>query len=631
MYASLLFWLALAFPGYVLVRRCAAEELRSGLLGTLGVSYLATLALLSPVSILCYVVGAPLALFSAACALAVLAAVVELTRRRWWGELGRLVLAAASIELAILVIDLVLGARTGAIIGGDARVHLARIRCLVDHGFNNLDPYVAAPAFFPTYHTNILHALYAACVQLTSVDHLGAWFASLAWGKLLVASGMYYLVWCVFERQWAAWLAAVCVVGIQGPVTFLVYPNKLAPLWVIPCMIGFSVRAWSAGCPWSCCARLGIGSLVLGQLHGLYAIFAVILLAPGLAALGAYRLVRRRPDGRRVLACVVILGAGLPFALISAAKTTEAAREDDAPSGLVAVEAAAAFSGPPGAPATAEAATPGGESADTSFRRFDNGWQRKNPLRGFGAGGWRFVLLAVGIVAALTSPRRGSAWAVVAVVAAVGVVLYVPPVYTLAVRVLGAPWIVARIESVLSTCLIALLVPAVAVRLEPRVHGWVARGAISLVCLALSIPYAQHRDPYDWPSYLRNALAGRGERRTIINEFRNVRRLVTDSIPPGETVLVNAETGMWTVMLHDCHIVAAASSNNGVQDIAQRRADLDLMLADDTPWTLRRHLLDTYGIRRFVPMSPESVWARPPHVLSWSCYREMCVMELNLD
>ena len=43
-----------------------------------------------------------------------------------------------------------------------------------------------------------------AGLETTLVDQAD----SLVWGKLLLASGTYYLVWCVFERRWAAWAAA---------------------------------------------------------------------------------------------------------------------------------------------------------------------------------------------------------------------------------------------------------------------------------------------------------------------------------------------------------------------------------------------------------------------------------------
>ena len=88
MYASLFFWLALLLPGYVLVRYVWQDDLRSGLLGTIGLSYLAVFTLLSPVSILCYLLHTPVAVFSAAYAVAVLAGALEITRRGWWRDGG---------------------------------------------------------------------------------------------------------------------------------------------------------------------------------------------------------------------------------------------------------------------------------------------------------------------------------------------------------------------------------------------------------------------------------------------------------------------------------------------------------------------------------------------------------------
>ena len=591
MYVSLLFWLGLALPGYVLVRHLAGDVLKSGLLGTLSLSYLAILALLSPVSILCYVVGAPLAVLSGACWVVFVAALAELTRRGWWRDLGKLVLSGASVGLLIIAADAALGARTGASMGGDAQVHWARIRCLVDHGFNNADPYVSADYFFPTYHTNILHALYAACVQITSVDHFGVWFASLVWGKLMVASGMYYLAWCVFGRQWAAWLAAVYVVGAYGPVTFIVYPNKLAPLWVLPCAIGFAVQALQAGSTWTSCVRLGIASLLLGQIHGLYALFAAVLLAPVLGAVALHRIVRRRPDRWLLAACVLALAVGLPFPLVSKLTTQTSSSGGSSPSSATA--------------------------SDGTFVRFDNGWVMRNPRRGFGGRRWRYALLGLGIAAALATPRRRQAGCLVGVVAVTGFVLYTPPVCTIAVNALGAEWILGRFEIVLHLALAALLAPAGAFWLEPRVRLWWARGLITLAVLPLSMVCVGHSAPYDWPTYVRQALADREERQARVNGYQSVRAFLADHLPPGETVLADQDLGMSFVMFHDCHIVAAGSSSNGVKDLAQRREDLRVMLAENTPWTLRRSLLNKYGVRYFWPLSKSGVWAAPHALRRW--------------
>lgn len=101
MYASLLFWLALLLPGYVVVRRVSKDDLESGLLGTIGLSYLAVFGLLSPVSIVCYLLHAPLWVFSAICAIAVVAAAVEVTRQGWWRDAGRLVLGGATSNCSL--------------------------------------------------------------------------------------------------------------------------------------------------------------------------------------------------------------------------------------------------------------------------------------------------------------------------------------------------------------------------------------------------------------------------------------------------------------------------------------------------------------------------------------------------
>ena len=95
------------------------------------------------------VTRAPLEVFSFACVALILAGLIELTRRRWWADLGKLAAAAVSVELVIVLVDVVMGARVGAHLDGDTRVHLARIRMLLDHGFNNYDPFIAGGFFFP--------------------------------------------------------------------------------------------------------------------------------------------------------------------------------------------------------------------------------------------------------------------------------------------------------------------------------------------------------------------------------------------------------------------------------------------------------------------------------------------------
>ena len=108
-YLTLLFWLALLPPGYVVVRAFCREDLESGPLGGAALSYAAVLALLSPVSILCYVLRLPVAVMSFACVAAFLAGIAIITRRRWWREIVKLLAAGICVELAIVAADLALG------------------------------------------------------------------------------------------------------------------------------------------------------------------------------------------------------------------------------------------------------------------------------------------------------------------------------------------------------------------------------------------------------------------------------------------------------------------------------------------------------------------------------------------
>ena len=288
------------------------------MLGTVALSSLGAFALLSPVSILCYLLRLPVAVFAVAALIAMVAAAVQIIRRGWWRDLGKLLAAGIGVELLILIIDMVMGGRVGAFIaGGDARLHVARIRFMLDHGMSNQDPFIAATCFFPVYHTNLLHALHAACSYVTRMDPLSAWFMNLVWAKLLIASGYYFLAWCVFERRCVAWIVALFAIGWLAPVTFALYPNQLAPNWLFPMMMGFAVQACRATCPWRVPLKLAIASLLLGQIHSLYAVFAGIALGPVLAGVFLVRMLRRHEHRRRSGACLLALFVAAPFVLIS--------------------------------------------------------------------------------------------------------------------------------------------------------------------------------------------------------------------------------------------------------------------------------------------------------------------------
>jgi hypothetical protein len=306
----------------------------------------------------------------------------------------------------------------------------------------------------------------------------------------------------------------------------------------------------------------------------------------------------------QLAACLLALGVGLPFPLVSAVKTP-------------------AHRGGEGSTAQA------GQS-DDSFIHFDSGWVMKNPRRGFGGRRWPVVLLTLGIAAAVFSGHGKRAAALVGAVAVTVVVLFFPPTCTLMVRVLGSEWIVGRLQIVMQLAVIALLAPVAVSLMEAKLRAAWARSMVCLAVLPLSILYAGHARPYDWVTYLTAAFGSREKRHDALGNYRDTRSFLAEHLPPGAAVLVDDELGMWFVAFYDCRIVAAASSNNGVVDLVQRREDLRSLLAAATPWPTRRELLRRYDIRHFAPTTTAGEWARP-YVKNWWPGGGSGLAELNVD
>lgn len=583
MYISLLFWLALAMPGYVVVRYIWEDDLASGLMGTIALSYLASFGLLSGVSILCYVFQAPLWVFSAACFLSVVAAAIELTRKGWWRATGSLLAGGLCLALVLVLADMVMGGRVGAMTGGDAPVHLSRIRVLLDHGFNNYDPFVGAPYFFPIYHTNILHALYASCSQLTDTHHIRIWFASLPWAKMLIASGSYYLAWCVFERRWVAWVAVMFTIGWWGPVKYIIYPNKLAPLWLLAMMLGFTIQACRSTNGWRVPLKLFVGSLVLGQVHSLYGAFAGLAAGPLLFGVCIHRFVRGHADRWRIAACIVSLTAALPFLLISkltvrpgvtAAKTASVSQPDK------------------------QAIAP--KPLEASFKL----------RRGWGKPDWRTACLGIGIACAMAGVRRKQAALLLAIAATVLLIHQLPLLRSVALDVLKQKWIVGRLGIVLDLIYVALVPTSVALFVERKVPlRWIPP-LLTVIGLLIGMAFPRRTANTTWDAYYQTLSAPRAARENYLDMTKVILAFCAERIPRGETILAGAQKGMVITMVHDCHIVAPERGGNGIADLGTRRRDLRVMMAPDTPWHTRRDLLRKYDITYFIPAGADTSWLR---------------------
>ena len=136
-------------------------------------------------------------------------------------------------------------------------------------------------------------------------------------------------------------------------------------------------------------------------------------------------------------------------------------------------------------------------------------------------------------------------------------------------------------------------------------------GLVGIGVLFLSIACSNYTKMHNWTTYRQRSFASRQERMAKLTKFRRFRDELFDGfVPRGETILTSLEAGLSAVMLYDCRVVACARANNGVPDIAQRRADVKVMLAKETPWPKRRALLHKYKIRYFWPSAVRTGWAR---------------------
>ena len=652
----LLFWTMLLLPGYSVARRCFAEELAGGLLPGIAVSWMTSLAVLAPLVAVGYLVGAPIVFGTLLLAGFIAWGCIDVLRSGAWRGVGRLLLAALTIEAVLVAVEIVFSARHGSILAADARVHLARIRFLFDHGLTNIDPFVQGGNPYPIYHTNLHHALFAMGAKLVGTDPVTFWFGSLAAAKLMIASGAAYLAWAVLGGRWAVWIAAVMVLANRGPGTFSLYPNQLAPWFLLPVFAGVLVRtladAWRdpGRSRWANLPKLGGVALVIGMFHPLYAGFAVVVASPVLLGVGVWRLVRRRPGPATAFAgwlVVVLFAMPFPVAgkLMTVPDRTVAAEPEKVERRISGGRAGPEIDDRRGieevdAPATSQAApeppTRGLRAA--RLLKAPEGWMNttwgettwisRTPGRGFTGAyqrgrvkAWRvLVVLFCGGLAIMLAGRRE----VLYLLAAIGVVqavVLLPPVATAAVRFLGAHWMIERFETLAFVFFVPLSVPAVAAAVEPwclrrlekrRFGGGLERGVLALLTLAglwVGMAHASHRRPYDWDYYWNRVSAPRHYRHG--REYLGLLRLqgfLEANIPAGSVVAVESFTGTRLKMLHDIVLVASERSSTGVVDGGRRRIDLKLMFDFDTDEETRAALFEKYGVTHVVSRGSPRIW-----------------------
>ncbi len=612
---SILFWLALVLPGYALARRVMPEMVDDkGPLQTFAVSTLGALALLSPVSIIGYAAGLPLIIPTAWALLLIAAGCIDLTRASAWRHLLYALSRGATLELIPVGAVVLLSLAVGAHMEGDAVVHLARIRQLVDTGLTNTDPFCTGDTFFPIYHTNILYVLYAIPTQLGVPDHFTPWFASIFWGNLFVASSIYTLARTIWGSVFPAMIATLYMLVAQQYAPFIAYPNQIAPHALLPIFLALVVHTTTAEKPTVRHAIiLGVTACVIGQVHGLYAGFALLVALPPLAwaAFRNFCAGEKRPTA--LILCAAALLPALAFPAV-----TEYSRR--------------AY-GPP-KPEQAQAA-PAHDSGMFGFKTPQNyieigaGMVVRDPFKGFGSrGGWRYAALALGAFLGYRSKRRRESLSYVLAVGAVLAVFFIPPITTAALAVLREGWVIDRLMRIPAVALAVLAAGGLACALEPKLKFWWARSGVSLAIIILALFAAPGRAASDdskafpsradrWQQFYKDATTSAEQSGVIdspylLEMYRQRRAALIEHLAPGETVLADPMSGMFLTAAADCRIIAPVHASLGVPDLRERMQDLTLLMTPGVPWEQRLIALRKYNIRHvsFVGRLPATEYAQ---------------------
>ena len=602
------FWAVFALPGLALGRGCLPFLARfgrvlgppegAGVLASLAYAYLASLCLLSPFSLACYALGAPLAVFSAAlCGLVVLA-LWGLWRSRAARAWPAALRAESPVPWAILLGLCWLQSRVGGWLDGDATFHLGRVRVLLDHGFTNRDIYLSESHFQHAYHSNLLFPVYASLAQLTRHSYLETWFHSEAWAKLLVAAGHYVLGFTLTRKKSAGYLLACCVPVLNAGETYTLYPNTLCVGYLLPLLLalGFGCVRDAPEAPRRELLTMAALVFVLAQVHALYVVYGALILGPVLA-LGALRARTRR----QCLFGLLAFGLAAPFLLVSmfgfrSTVEVSSAPEDVEPPALQQAP-------PPGvaqpAPARVEVPEPlaaGGGHLEKVLDSPAFGVMQFKPER---MGGPAFVLIglcALGLCPLLFAGARLPLTAALGAALWLSLVLFTASGATLAWRVLSAPFIVARLSTVLtSLCVLGPCACAAwLVERTPRARGL----ALSLVCagMAYAATHLLGHAPQSFQQHVQAALAPRAERQVLLARLLERRAMLRRAVPRGSTVLTTARFARQLVMLCDCYVIAADRGHTQLPGIDKRRRDLVFLNAALSPWEQRARLIQHYGV-----------------------------------
>lgn len=567
-------WGLLALPGYALLRRFCPGYLRMGWLGTLSLSYLYTFALLTPWSIVCYLLHLPVSAFTVVIALLITVAILMIGQEGYWKTLT--LSRSSFIEVAgslLLLFSMYLSSRVGAITSGDGRFHIARVRMLLDHGFNNWDPSYFPHHFARVYHTNILHALVASISQLSQQNYLNAWVFSLPWAQLICASGLYYLSASIFRNRQIGWLCAILFIGSNAPIDFLLYPNTIASAWLLSLCVAFAIRYLQ------CSSRrrlvhLGIVCLVMPQVHSLYAFIAVIHIAPIFAAAIGWSWVKCRRRRLAMSYAMVCLLLPAPFLLASRYVDRSVASQADA---------------------TRPASVP--IKMDKTLLYFGDNVFTIDPSYVLNPKQLPFWLLPMLLLALLTR-RRNSVFIAGAFVMVAMLILFLPGLLSGVVNILGSGgWIAKRFTIVHALLAQCFVVGAIFLLFRKRARFPTYGFMLCTLAFVLGVYLREsvHSTRWGWPRHVR--VARSGERREYLRAFRDKQAFLKRTIPPGKTVLASEELAPYVVMLHSVYVLTTKHFSPGIAERSANKRDHNVLWRKRSTWkerlaTLKKRRID---------------------------------------
>jgi hypothetical protein len=600
-----IFWLLLGLPGLACLQRFDPTSLERGALSAIGRSYLLSLLLLTPVSVLGYIVRAPLWVLSTACVVAIaLSAPVLWRDRRWLRLFARPGVAATACGIWV-AFDLWLGVRVGSHVQGDAGYHVARIRSLIALGFNNWDPLLGAEHFEAVYHTNLYHALIAASAQLARVDPGAAWIWVWPFLKLMAAAASYELAYALLGSRASGYLAALTTGVCFATASSQAFPNAFAAGALSAFGLAFALQAASEPPRFAHAVWLAAASLILAQTHPLYALFLGLAVAPLLGLRLLHALLRRRDGRLALLAGLCALGLALPWFLVPARPRLETLWAN-----VTRVLGSRAL-------AQAQAPQPTAAAKRADERAFEQ-FVRVEPRR------WRMDaepftrpdnpdvhgIAALLLVAALGRGRvRLRALALLAFLASVAAYLFVPALCTALIK-LTAHWVVLRFTGIFFVVCMAL-VPAAAFGVLaawlPLARARWLQPALELAFVIAAFAYAERYGQYTAP-WTREATwqaALAGSARANAERIAERARFFAQHVEPGAVVMA-PQLRDYDIPMHcACRalVFRRGRGERAQTGLDERRAAVDQFYAHDTSDQTRLELLHRYGVR-YVYASP---------------------------